>query len=230
VAFALLIGVIGVFLKKTFKWFPVKIEVPFSTIPLKHQTTNPYQTMSVVAFPVGERDSLPREELEPSDEECPVCLEIPSDAVAEANNGHGFKVLNPCGHKVCWTCVSNMLRTYGQRGLTCPLCRAVDTTSIGGLAQVLNQEIRRNIAQRYALRIQYERLLHQSAARTMNRTRIINGPLAPRRAIPQQVPVYCLRCEKPGCQSKNRTTRRCANHPQTPCCGKCKVCSECSRT
>jgi len=178
--------------------------------------------MSVVASP--ERYSLPRGELEPSDQECPVCLEIPSDAVAEANNGDGFKTLNACGHKVCWTCVGNMLRTVqynSQRGLKCPLCRAVDSTSIG-----LDQEIRRNMV-RWS---EYERLLHQSAARTMNRTRIINGPLAPRRAIPQQVPVYCLRCEKPGCQSKNRTTRRCANHTQTPCCGKCKVCSECSRT
>lgn len=179
--------------------------------------------MSVIAIPDNER--LQIEELEPDDEECPICLEVPSDAVAAANYGNRFKTLNTCGHKVCWTCIRGMLRTihYGERELKCPLCRAVDTTM-----NDLVQEYSDNIARQGTVtRVDYERLLHLATARIMNRTRVINGPRVP---IPQMVPVFCLRCEKPGCQSRNKTKRRCANHPQIPCCGKCKECSECSRT
>jgi hypothetical protein len=202
---------------------------------------------------VAEEECHPRDELaelDPHDEECPVCLEIPSDEIVSANNGEGFKALSECGHKVCWKCVKTMLCTNNYvQGLRCPLCRAVDNTSIL-LAQDINREQlsaarrahenRRNIARLYAARMaqentnirlqpshatnQYERLLHQSAARTLNRTRVISGP---RVAIPQMTPIFCLRCDTPGCQTKNKTKRRCTNHPQTPCCSNCIVCNIC---
>jgi hypothetical protein len=190
--------------------------------------------MSVVA--TFEQDHLPRGELESNDEECPVCLEVPSDEVAAANHGHGFKTLDACGHKVCWTCVRGMIGT--NRGLRCPLCRAVDTTS-SALEQHFLQQQRLQLAARMvqaniqlqrsaslSYRTDYEQL-HSQHSRTINRSRTINGP---RVDIPQMVPVFCLHCEKPGCQAKNKTKRRCVNHPQTPGCRKCNVCSECSRT
>lgn len=181
--------------------------------------------------------------IEHVDEECPVCLEVPSAELTAANNGDGFKTLSNCGHKVCCRCVKGMVLTnYNAQGLKCPLCRAVDTTFIVDrdrervristarrLAARTSRSNILNIAQRSDSRIDYERILHQSAARTMNRTRVINGPLAPRSAIPQQVPIFCLRCETPGCQTKNRTKRRCPNHSQVPCCAKCYACSECIR-
>ena len=166
----------------------------------------------------------PRGELEPIDEECPVCLEVPSAALAAENYGDGFKTLSSCGHKVCCTCVNNILRTaYSIGGLKCPLCREIDTTITR-----LVDNYRRDRAHQGIMTIPvhvYQRLLRQATARTMNRTRVISGSRA---AIPQMVPVFCLRCEKPGCQSKNKTKRRCVNHPQTPCCRNCKVCSECA--
>jgi hypothetical protein len=75
------------------------------------------------------------------------------------------------------------------------------------------------------LRGVYASMMYESAARMMNRRRVIG--VGPRVPIPQQVPVYGLRCEKPGCQSKNRTKRRCVNHCQTPCCSRCNVCNVC---
>lgn len=179
--------------------------------------------MSLLAT-VSEQERPPRGELESNDEECPICLEVPSEVAVITNYGEGFKTLNACGHKVCQTCVSNMLRTihYSQRGLTCPLCRAIDTSSIDMDEEGVELQIPRTPG-----RIKYVRLLHQAAARTMNRTRVINGPLGHRAAIPQQVPVFCLRCEKPGCKSKSKTKRRCSRHPKTPCCRTCVCCELC---
>ena len=166
----------------------------------------------------------PREELEPSDEECPVCLEVPSATLAVENYGDGFKTLSPCGHKVCCTCVNNILRTaYRIDGLKCPLCREIDTT-ITRLVDNYRRDTGDQGIMRIPIRV-YQRLLRQATARVMNRTRVISGSRAP---IPQMTPVFCLRCDKPGCQSKNKTKRRCVNHPQTPCCRTCNVCSECA--
>jgi hypothetical protein len=175
--------------------------------------------------------------IEHLDEECPVCLEVP---LTTANNGDGFKTLSNCGHKVCCRCVKSIVFTnYNAEGLRCPLCRAVDPTFIDVRVRIsrerriaasrMRRSVILNVAQPPDRQIDYERILHQSAARTMNRTRVINGPLAPRSAIPQQVPVFCLRCETPGCQTKNRTKRRCPNHSQVPCCTKCYECNECIR-
>jgi len=176
-------------------------------------------------------------QIEHLDEECPVCLEVPSAEFTATNNG--FKTLSKCGHKVCCRCVKAIVLTnYNAQGLKCPLCRVVDTTFINvrdritrerRIAARMSRSNIPNIGQRPDRQIDYERILHQSAARTMNRTRVINGPLAPRSAIPQQVPIFCLRCETPGCQTKNRTKRRCPNHSQVPCCTKCYECNECIR-
>ena len=180
----------------------------------------------------------PRGELDTRDEECPVCLEKPTEEMVAQHNGCGFKDLGGCSHKVCWGCIDRLSTTthhhrfslaLNKRFLKCPLCRSWEMPtaeeSVTEREFLLNRPLpppptHRPVQMRPAndpfwaqLAGEYGDIVHRYVARMDNQPR---------------TPVTVIRrCQTTGCQNPHSQQRRCGRHPSTYCCQTCQSCNVC---
>ena len=195
--------------------------------------------------------------LEHTCEECPVCLETPTQEMMSSHPGNGFMTIGGCGHNICWGCHEKISRTPSQyktlpgfnnkRFIKCPMCRSFDKPSYEELERQLlhyyNANDSGSLVHSYrALQTRY-RYLFREHHRVLNDARAIGlnfryqappVPAAPTPlpAAPTPAPAPSTRrlsCTGLNCQTTSLTARRCPMHRQTPCCRRCNCCNVCQQ-
>jgi hypothetical protein len=162
--------------------------------------------------------SLP--ETTPHEEECPVCLEHPTQVMKLAHSGGGFKTINGCGHKLCWGCVSSTIITPGQymtnaaignkRFIKCPMCRSFDKPSYEDLEK--ERDYYRDRATDNVQPVQH---------------RMAPPPIANPRPVIVAGASLRQRCRNANCETPSSTQRKCPRHRMTFCCRRCYCCDVC---
>ena len=150
-------------------------------------------------------------------EECPICLETPTEKMTSAHGGKGFKIINGCGHQLCWGCDKKISttpnqfvinKTLGKAFIKCPLCRSFDKPS--------NEELQKR-------RDFYK---NKRAYAAIVRRRLANPSSSQTAHIQLAIPESRY-CENSDCISRRLTVRKCPHHILTPCCRECKKCDAC---
>jgi hypothetical protein len=143
-------------------------------------------------------------------EPCPVCF---NDDVSS------LKRLNGCGHSICGDCKSEIYITWNQfeystqilkkentkiimKLMKCPICRTIEKPTCG--------LVRENAKVQIGIGLGLIKVCN------------LKNPDQPATNLNS-----LMRCQSFGCTRRNRTRRRCPNHPEISCCAGHWRCDQC---